>query len=521
YTLNGDNILPADDANDKKTLLGLQTADTRSGGSGFVSPVSVPAVLHARKIDEPLQLGAPVSPMLKVRPDATGKAAFTFDVRVAPAATGSLRKPFGFMFYRTTMEDLFDALYSPATVIQITADLAVLVSDPSYNQRAYELINLIFDPEHFLQFRIFDAEPQPYGFPVPDRAGLTEDSDSATVKIAKYTRAIHQTLLPLTEQTPVYNFIKDGFQTENTLPVIRDINGNILNPADAAFNPFPMVRKYIKDEEPYATYIRFTDYLLNGSSRNGYFYAGTEMTNQLVPGLLSLFTGPVTILHTLTPDAPVIGKFSILPPVVSAETVTVTFQVSPISIEEHISKIRVFRTTDPLKAANPQLMDTSFDQEIEEGLRTGYLLTDNFADIPVLPLGEVLYYRFVGIRTIINEIEQPEEVFSYSSEIIPVRLIDTINPDAPTLTYHADTNSLSWLPTANKGTYYLYRQNIKGNWQRIYTAEPPVTSAEMDYPFPAPLILQDEDGNRIYYRFKVQTQNSSGLFNLTENEITI
>lgn len=425
------------------------------------------------------------------------------------------------MFYRTTIEDIFDALYSPATVAQITTDLAALTTDTSFNLRANELVNLIFDPANFLHFRIFEAEPQPYGFPVPDRAGLTAEDDSPAIKIDKYTLAIHQTLLPLTEQTPVYNFIRNGLQTENALPVIRDIDGNLLNASDPAFNPFPMVRKYIKDEEPNVTYIRFTDYLLNGSSRNLYFYAGTEVTSQLVPGLLSLFTGPVTILQTLTSDAPLISKFSVQPATISSQNIAVAFQVSPISVEEHISKIRVFRTTDPLKAANLQTMDTSFDREIAEGLRTDYVITDDFADLQVIPAGEVIYYRLVGIRTIINEVEQPEEVFSYASEIIPVRLIDTINPDAPVLTYHADTNSLSWPPTANKGTYYLYQQNAKGNWQRIYTVEPPLTSQQMNYQFPAPLVLQDGDGNRIYYRFKVQAQNSSGLFNLAENEITI
>ncbi|MDN5288969.1 MAG: hypothetical protein JWR38_5243 [Mucilaginibacter sp.] len=63
-----------------------------------------------------------------------------------------------------------------------------------------------------------------------------------------------------------------------------------------------------------------------------------------------------------------------------------------------------------------------------------------------------------------------------------VFLTDTFNPGALDLTYHEDMNLRSWPPTANKGSYYLFRQNEQ---ERIYTAIPSDTG-EMTYTLPVP-----------------------------------
>jgi hypothetical protein len=166
-------------------------------------------------------------------------------------------------------------------------------------------------------------------------------------------------------------------------------------------------------------------------------------------------------------------------------------------------------------------MDSHFDVDIEAGLLAGYEITDDFQELTAIPFGETIYYRLAGIRTIINEFDEFEDVFSAGSEVVKVRLIDTVNPDAPDVSYDAGANKLSWLPTTNKGVYYLYKQNVRGNWERIYTKEPPDADQEMEYVLPEPLVFEDDEGNRIYYRFKVQVQNSSGLLNLVDNEVTI
>jgi hypothetical protein len=132
-----------------------------------------------------------------------------------------------------------------------------------------------------------------------------------------------------------------------------------------------------------------------------------------------------------------------------------------------------------------------------------------------------LYYRLAWVRTISNEQALPEEVISLGSETIAVRLVDMFNPAAPVLAYDAPTNKLSWGATANKGTYYLYQQNAKGNWQKIYTVQQSSANQALEYTLPGPLSLNDSQGNRIYYRFKVAVQNNSGLLNLTDNIITV
>lgn len=132
-----------------------------------------------------------------------------------------------------------------------------------------------------------------------------------------------------------------------------------------------------------------------------------------------------------------------------------------------------------------------------------------------------MFYRIATVRTIVNEFEQTEDVLSAGSVPVAIRLIDTVNPEAPELSYEPATNQLSWMPTTNKGTYYLYKQNQRGNWERLSTIVPEDTSVSAAYTLPSPLIRQDEDGNRVYNRFKVKVENSSGLLNLVDKELTI
>ncbi len=523
HTFNSALILPEAGQNSKKTLIGLQSFDSTGAGSGFSSRISVPAVVLARRAEEPVKMEAPVAYGLKVRPDATGKAAFTMDVKVAPGTDGLARNPFGFTFYRTNQEEVLYALYQAGTVTTILNDLNGLTEDLYYNERFLELVNLTFDAATPGRFKIFDAAPSPYGFPLPDKEGLFLPTDSEQVKMEKYRLAIWRTLLPLSEQTPVFSFIKTGFQTENKKPKIRTLDGALLGSSQPDFDPFPMIRKFSKDGEANTTYVRFTDYTLNAASRNLYFYACAETTNTLAIGPLSAFTGPVSVLHTLPAETPVVSSYSIGTAAGLGDSpIAITFKVSPFSPADNISKIRVYRSLDQAKTLSLQAMMTPFEIDLTgQGLSAGLEITDNFSDLATVPLGETVYYRIAAVRTIINEFEQPEDVSSPGSSPIAIRLIDTINPDAPDLSYDPATNQLSWAPTANKGTYYLYKQNQRGNWEKLSTIVPVDASVPAAYTLPMPLTLQDEDGNRVYNRFKVKVENSSGLLNLVDKELTI
>jgi hypothetical protein len=516
---NKSNILPQGNINQKKTLIGLQTFDERVGGTGFKSTVSLPAVLLARKVEKTIQLDPPIVYSLKVRPDITAKAAFTFDVKLAPDANGDERAPFGFSFYRINSEDLLAALYNETTIVSIKENLALLTTDLFYNTRFLDLVNLIFDPIEVDQFKVYEAEPQDYGFPVPDKTGLTESGDSIIQKKEKYRLAIFSKLLPLTEQTPIFDFIKEGLQTENKIPTIRDIDGNLLDSTDINFDPFPMMRKYQKQSEVNTRYIRFTDYTLHGSSRSLYFYASVELDSKLVPGPLSTFAGPVTVLQTLASPAPVVRSFAINSSAGANSAITIIFQLSPFSVEDHISKIRMYRSTDKdalLYLQNMQYLEI----EVENDGINGLDIIDDFSDFTVLPYGEMMYYRLVGVRSIINEYEESEDVLTAASDTIKVKLVEFLNPDAPELIYVENTNKLTWQPTIYSGKYFVYKQNTRGNWEKLetITAQPEINSFEYSLPV---LPTEDEDGDPIYHRYKVNVENASGLLNLVDKEITI
>ena len=518
---NSANILPASGQNSLKTMIGLQTADKQTG-SDYTSVVATPAILMALYIAQPVRYDGPVAAALKVRPDADGEAAFTFDLTVPPNGDETTANPFGFKFVRLTEEDALNALYNPDTVTAILADLAALTTDDNYDQRYFELVNLIFDPNNPGNFRVFDAQPEPYGFPVPDKTGLVDPDDPLDVKIEKYTAAVQSTILPLTLQTPILAFIKTGMVTDGSQPVIRDINGNLLLPTDPAFNPFPMIRQYTKLDQPNTVFVRFTDYTLAASSRRLYFYAAASVTNKLVAGPLSPFTGPVTILNTVPPEEPVISSYAIVPSDASTDVpLNVTFQLLPSAPYDNITHMRVYRTTDKLLTAMLSTMGTPLDVPVDDMEGGGYDITDDFSDMTFVPFGDTLYYRIASIRTIINEFDLPEEVLSAGSDVLAVKLIDTINPAAPQLTYAAADYTLSWTAGTYKGTYYLYQQNSRGNWTLLNTNNTAALGDTVNFQLSGPLVKTDPNGRPLYYSFKVRVQNASGLFNLTDNILTV
>ncbi|WP_199117323.1 hypothetical protein [Pedobacter sp. ASV28] len=514
FSFNASNIMPQTDENDKRNLVAIQTLSTEH--LSYVSGISMPAVLLARNIYEPVQPEIPIAPGLKVRPDPTKQAAFTFDVR-----TPNSRRPFGFMFYRTAHINVLAALYAPQTIAHIMLQLGALSSDPHFNQRYLDLVNLHFEDEAHLVFKVYEAEPDPYGFPVPDKEGLLLPEDSNRQKLDKLETAILSTLLPLTEQPPILRYLKTGQQTTNDLPVIRDVDGNLLDPNDTRFNPFPMVRTYIKPDDVGGSYVRITDYFLNAFSRDFYFYTSAEINNQLNIGPISNFLGPVEILYTETASVPVIDNFSLQTSFSTIDAPVVVFEVAALPEVERFERLRLFRTDNKFFAESILQMDHILDMEIDDSAIGSYTLEDDFSDLSFPPFGQTIYYRIAALRTIINEYEQSEEVLSQPSVMMSVNLIDTQSPDAPELGYDELTNVLSWLPTTYNGTYYLFKQNSSANWESIFSIMPPDTNQPMWYELPWPLDSTDEDGDKIYHRFKVQVENSSGRMNILDNELTV
>ena len=165
----------------------------------------------------------------------------------------------------------------------------------------------------------------------------------------------------------------------------------------------------------------------------------------------------------------------------------------------------------------------------------GEPIIDNFSDLDYYPFGDVLYYRLIAVRTVktkqIDEedgIYEEEDAPSYPSPLILANIIDVNNPPAPELMYTQGENStadllenivLTWNTTAYNGTYYLYRMNNSGNWTELYQVK--TNDSPVQYDELGNLPKTDEEGETIYYRFKVMVENSSGLFSLEEKIITI
>lgn len=514
------NIEPVDGENDRRTILGLYANDTTRISS--LSVISTPATLLAVRIDEPKPVEMPSISSNKVRPDATKLASFTFDIRITPNGGGQPRSPFGFLFYRTDHMEVLEALYEPATAAKIVADLSALTEDPFYDQRFSELVNVVFDAENPGHFRSYPATPHAYGFPLPDRDGMGLPTDSVQARQEQYRLAVQSTLMPLTEQPPIFSYLKQGFHTENAIPSIRDMDGKLLDPSDPLFDPFPMARKFQKANEEGTWYLRFTDYSLGGNSRQRYFYAATEINNKLQPGPLSPFAGPVEVLQTLPTEAPQVTGYDLVMDNNFGLAPTVVFHIAAVSGDDLISKVRLYRFHTQGDAVAISESESHVDTALEELGPEGYLIADTFSDKEGFPYyGKTIFYGLAGVRMITNEDDEEEEVLSLLSDVVPITIPDYMPPASPQLLYEPDESRLKWEPAGNDCIYRVFKQNNAGNWNRVYEILPPNTNGTMYYPFPEPLAYADEEGDRIYHRFKISVENTSGRYSLQEHEIVL
>jgi hypothetical protein len=121
---------------------------------------------------------------------------------------------------------------------------------------------------------------------------------------------------------------------------------------------------------------------------------------------------------------------------------------------------------------------------------------------------------------------QTAAAISEPTQTLLANLIDIVNPIAPVPTLHllstAGTGDklirMSWSQTVHNGTYYVSRLDPSGNWVRLTVLK--TNDASVTFDLPDALPADDEDGNKIYYRFKVDVENSSGLLNRVDSPIT-
>jgi hypothetical protein len=524
-------IMPGAGTKEKQTFLGTRYIDTYNN---CASPITQPAVMQARKIVPPLPPMEPRGALFATRPDFYGKSTYTFDVSIDQ--TDPTRDPFAFIFFRTNTSNVLSTLYTPETMDAVEELIANLSDSdkPFLNSIWYDLMNLNLDGTRFKQypggFRFPNPDNPLYSIPSnePQRVKTSADypfvtaPDPGTIHdLVK--QAIDGSFNPLTPQPVTYTYMLTGEQTRNTKAVIKDSNGEYLVPGDPAFDPCPMVVKL-----PYSPKaVRFTDYTLDGASNELYFYYGQEMNDQLQTSDRSPIAGPIRLVNSIAAEPPVIRKITtqLANPIQGIPT-AVKIEVDSYLETEHIKKLRIYRAYKNLDAQSVRSMKVAKEVDYSNAILE---LTDDFSDEPFAPYGEFLYYRIVGLREILNERNETEYIPSQPSKLLLSNIVDVINPPAPLLSYTRDEVStpvrmytnvvLSWSKTVHNGTYYVYQMTSSGNWTKL--ADVKSNDETVSYAVAASLVKTDEDGNELFYRFRVDVVNSSGLLNLETKELTL
>jgi hypothetical protein len=558
---NDDYIFPVTGEGTRQTIMTARSADTTTIPNPLdplvclTSYLAPPVVLNAREIVLPSVPVLPVGPLFATRPDFYGKSTYTFDTKIIPANP----KPFAMVFFRANEISILNALYTHDTIYSTGGIIELLkqLSKQDFDSLMNSLIKFETDNGAFKTFG-------GYGLPLPNNditevfyydaqnilqsifpfsgiyyqnyyngAGLNyvyNSNDNKTL-IEFTILAINAAFLPLTEQPVIYDFIQPGYQTLNKKPLIRNENSEPIVPSmdPTKYHQAPMTTVYTDTNND--KFVRFTDYTLDGASSSVYFYCAAELANNMVMSDKSPILGPISLVNAMPPGAPEIKKVTtqLANPINNVPT-AVIFEINKYIEAQNIKKYRIYRAlnTDDAKTIRTMVLTC----EINEG----DVLQDTFSDLQVPPYGDALFYRIIAFREILNERNETEYIPSQPSNIAMTNVVDVINPEAPTLSFASDPLTttppktfnhvvLSWNGTAYNGTYYLYKMNQTGNWQKIYKIKSndnliTVNLADTDWQSDS-LVKEDSDGNTIYHRFKVGVENVSGLLNLKDKELTI
>jgi len=554
----------------RKTYLAVRAIDVKESFESFIAP---PVVIISQRVTMPLAPGAPVGPKYATRPNFYGKSTYTFDVKV----NTENRVPYSVVFYRGSADLILSALYKKSTIDQIWSNLNNLpYSDAKYDQGLWDILLKVTNsganfaerltteykytwpkPDNENYFVPFDSNveitdsnideimPDGYKYPFAGSFGLNSTytiyGESVTgIEIVK--KAILSAFLPLNEQPPVYSYIKTGKQTSSEKSISRDTNGNLLDPSTNDL--FPMIKKYVDGGK---TYLRFTDYSIDGASSSMYFYLAMEMSDKLKFSLPSPAIGPVLTVNSSAVDKPQIrsAKTQLQDSIMDINA-AIILEINSYLPSDNVSKIKLYRAANNEDALSIRTMQhiKTFDLADE--------IIDDFANDANPLYGEDLNYRIVAVKEI-QEIEdvinssspQTVEIESLPSDTVKISLVDSVNPDAPEIlssntvtsgTVPKDNLSnvvLKWSPTCYNGKYRLQKMNSMGNWADVYFVSsksepmqyPPLDSSQnpdfTNFSETALLARKDSNGNKIYHRYRVVVESSSGLFNSYQNEITL
>jgi hypothetical protein len=194
---------------------------------------------------------------------------------------------------------------------------------------------------------------------------------------------------------------------------------------------------------------------------------------------------------------------------------------------------RATDTSDALSVRTMQLVKILDLAEIDQIDVQSILLSDDF-ESGFVPYGDPLFYRIVALRKVKNPDDDTEWVPSQPSKLLLTMVIDTINPEAPGISFTSYGPSgspatltnviLSWPTTVYNGTYYLDKMSAAGIWVTIYQLK---TNDHVTVDLAATdlgtnvLPKENDEGELVYHRFRVRVENSSGLLSLIDKVLTL
>jgi hypothetical protein len=573
HQFNQVTMLPGIGDGSKVTYMGVRSLDrVKDPQTGVVveydSYVGPLVPVLAQEIIAPVAPKDLTGALFATRPDFYKKSSYTVDIKLD--TTGG-RKPYGALVYRGSESQVLNTLYSGETlqtILPVIEQLKAGDDQAAFFTMLNELVNVVVDGSGDF---ILTPNSLNFSFPLPDNDDyVIPNRDSSVVvrpflttvpilgaQVGIVRQAILDSFLSLTEQPVIYKYVKGGITTSGKKPIYRNYNGDLVAPIlpeavgydPNVYDPHPMAVKFAKNtsgtilvpsDTGYGTasndfYIRFTDYTLDGASLEYYFYYACEITNQLVIGPASKVIAPVLMINADPAEAPGIREVvSILEDAENEIPTSVKFELNRYNDTEGITQFWIYRAYNAADASNIRSMTLALKIDVEDPV------IDDFSDLNFPPYGETLFYRVVAVRRIKNELSEDEDILSLPSNIALTNIVDQVVPDPPKLmSENGLTTStelqnviLKWKPTAYNATFRLQKQNTSGNWEEIYRVK--VKDTEMQYPplvdnvpdfvnYPETVVLDrlDSNGNPVFHRYRVQVENSSGLVNLTEFELTL
>lgn len=566
-------ILPQiDGVLEKYSIFGLRSVDLQY--AEYKSRISIPSMMFARKIEAPEVPQQPLGAKYATRPDYFGRSSYAF-------TTTYTHKPFSVTFLRTNDDILLSALYKKTEYgvdpeLNSIQDIRNKNVDEFFNDRLLDLANVVVDSNTHL-FKIYNN----YNLPLPnnqdffininnfidqhnffyqDSISHKNPSDIASMNTViipvdpagRYgelkffdfvKQTIQNTYVPLSEIPIIYQHIKGGtYQPIPKSQVIRDRNGLLLNPTSPDFDMAPMVK--ILSTNPHQTL--FVDYTLDGASKSVYFYSVKETNVQMMQSDLSPAIGPIQMVNSFPLRTPEIK--SVIPVLENSElniSPKMLVEINSYDIVHNIKKVKLYRAfyiDEATSVRDMKLVKELSLSDVNIIQDPVWSIEDDFTDMVEIRFSDPLYYRV----TVEREIQYAEPNYtgqadilvtdyapSEASKLMITTITENVLPKSPILTYTGNESAseinnvvFSWNKKAYKAKYHLYKMSNQGSWTKIASIQTNsatifIALANTEWGNGGVLPLVDNEGNPIFHHFKVLAENTSGMFSIEENRLTI